>query len=221
VLPGGDAAAEHPVQAAAGFLTGLDGLPDLAAPPFSFPDRYAKARELIAKGLRTFPTTSVGRLFDTMAALLGFTRRMTFEGQAAIWLEQLARGAATGETLPFSYADGELDFRPALTAAIEARRCGGDPAAIARAYHRGLAQGMREAIVALAAAHGVGTVVLSGGVFQNELLLEDLKDVLASTPFAMWSNREVPANDGGISLGQAALAALRNGDDLAWDASDE
>jgi hydrogenase maturation protein HypF len=210
VLPGGDAAAEHPVQAAAGFLAGLDGLPDFTAAPFLFPERYLQARELIAKGLRTFPTTSVGRLFDAVAALLGFTRKMTFEGQAAIWLEQLARGGTAGEPLPFSFSGRELDFRPALGAVIEARRRGDDPAAIARAFHRGLAKGIREAIVALGETYGIGTVVLSGGVFQNELLLEDLTGLLSSTTFAVWSNREVPPNDGGISLGQAALASPPN-----------
>ena len=91
LLPGGDAAAVHPVQAAAGFLAGLDSLPDLTAPPFCFPERYLRARELVAKGVRMFPTTSIGRLFDTVAALLGFTRETTFEGQAALWVEQLAR----------------------------------------------------------------------------------------------------------------------------------
>jgi hydrogenase maturation protein HypF len=219
VLPGGDAAAEHPVQAAAGFLAELDGLPDLTAPPFLFPERYLQARELIAKGVRTFPTTSVGRLFDTVAALLGFTRKTTFEGQAAIWLEQLARTGSAAKPLPFLFVDRELDFRPALAAVIEARRCGEDPAVLARAYHRGLAKGIREAIVALGEAYGIDTIVLSGGVFQNELLLEDLMELLSSTPFVVWSNREVPPNDGGISLGQAALAVgrPRNGNDLAWE----
>jgi hydrogenase maturation protein HypF len=204
VLPGGDAAAGHPVQAAAGFLAGLDGLPDLTAPPFHFPELYLKARELAAKGLRTFPTTSVGRLFDTVAALLGFTRRTTFEGQAALWLEQLARGAPPVAPLPMRFESNELDPRPLLRAVVEARVRGRDVAGIARGFHAGLAEGIRQAVVALGEEQGIGTVVLSGGVFQNELLLEHLKGLLGS--FEVWSNREVPANDGGISLGQAALA---------------
>jgi hydrogenase maturation protein HypF len=207
VLPGGDAAAEHPVQAAAGFLAGLDGLPDLTASPFRFPRRYLQARELVAKGVRTFPTTSVGRLFDTVAALLGFTREITFEGQAALWVEQLARGSPTVEPLPMRFGSNELDPRPLLATVVEARLKGRDVAGIARAFHASLAEGIRQAIVALGEEHGVGTVVLSGGVFQNELLMEDLKALLGS--FRVWSNREVPANDGGISLGQAALAAHR------------
>jgi hydrogenase maturation protein HypF len=205
VLPGGDAAAGHPVQAAAGFLADLDGLPDLTAPPFRFPRRYLQARELVARKLRTFPTTSVGRLFDTVAALLGFTGGMSFEGQAALWVEQLARGSPPVAPLPMRFDANELDARPLLAAVVEARVKGRDVAGIARAFHAGLAAGIREAIVALGEEHGVGTVVLSGGVFQTELLLEELKALLLGS-FRVWSNREVPANDGGISLGQAALA---------------
>src|SRR6202171_4978895 len=80
-LAGGDATAQHPVQAAAGFLNQLNELPALTAPPFGFPERYQNAVELIRKGVRTFTTTSMGRLFDAAAALLGFTREISFEGQ--------------------------------------------------------------------------------------------------------------------------------------------
>jgi hydrogenase maturation protein HypF len=204
LLPGGDAAAAHPVQAAAGFLAGLDDLPDLTAPPFRFPERYLWARELVAKGVRTFPTTSVGRLFDTVAALLGFTREISFEGQAALWLEHLSRRSPPVPPLPLPFEANELDTRPLLAAVVEARVRGRDPSGIARAFHAGLAAGLRTAVAVLAEEHGAGTVVLSGGVFQNELLLEDLEPLRG--PFTVWTNREVPANDGGISLGQAALA---------------
>ena len=95
--------AHYPVQAAAGFLTQVDGLPDMLSAPFDFPARFSDAMELVRKEVRTFTTTSVGRLFDTAAALLGFTRQVTFEGQAAIWVEQLARSATMTEpyALPF------------------------------------------------------------------------------------------------------------------------
>ena len=210
VLPGGDAAARYPVQAAAGFLAQVEGLPDLAAPPFSLPGRYFDARALVDKSVRTFPTTSMGRLFDTVAALLGFTRENTFEGQAAIWLEHLARAApaTTLPNIPLPFDGRELDFRPALQAVAEARRSGQAPAAIARAFHQALARGTVDAILVLCEAQGLETVVLSGGVFQNELLLEEMRLLLAPTSLHLWTNREVPANDGGISLGQAALGAL-------------
>src|SRR4051794_9579364 len=104
-----------------GFLAGLEALPDLTAPPFRFPERYLRARNLAAQGVRTFPTTSVGRLFDTVAALLGFTRETTFEGQAALWVEQLARRSPAVAPLPMPFELGQLDFRPLLQAILEAR----------------------------------------------------------------------------------------------------
>lgn len=206
VLPGGDAAARWPVQAAAGFLAGLDGLPDLGAPPFLFPRRYFTASRLVENGLRTFATTSVGRLFDTVAALLGFTREVTFEGQAAIWLEQLARGQCLVPPYAVPFIGSELDFRPALGAIADDRLKGRAVAEIARAFHRGLARGIVDALVELCEAEATDTAVLSGGVFQNDLLLSDVGGFLGSTRLEVWTNREVPPNDGGISLGQAALS---------------
>jgi hydrogenase maturation protein HypF len=251
-LPGGDAAARHPVQAAAGFLAELPGLPDLTAPPFGFPPRYLRARKLLEKGLRTFTTTSAGRLFDTAAALLGFTREITFEGQAAIWLEQLAGSAGRGEpqagaagraqqqagaavraeqqagaalsagaarasrdpgerapespAYPLPFAGGQLDHRPLLAAMVEERLAGRPPAEIARAFHRAVAQGVADAVAALCRQEGLAIAVLSGGVFQNELLCADLAEILLPAGIELWTQRQVPCNDGGLSLGQAALA---------------
>jgi hydrogenase maturation protein HypF len=207
-LAGGDAAAHSPVQAAAGFLVQVDGLPDVLAAPFDFPDRYESAMALVRKHVRTFATTSVGRLFDAAAALLGFTHEVTFEGQAAIWLEQLARRAPLMEPYAFPFIDGELDFRPLLLAVAQDRVRGRDVGEIARSFQHGIAQGLRDAVNEIASDRGLDTVVLSGGVFQNELLLQDLKSLLTNGPLQVWTNRAVPPNDGGISLGQAALAAF-------------
>jgi hydrogenase maturation protein HypF len=207
-LPGGDAAAQHPVQAAAGFLAQIEGLPDVMQAPFNFTSRYQQALELVRKDVRSFATTSIGRLFDSAAALLGFTRGMTFEGQAAMWVESLARKSAATATYPFPFENSELDFRPLLLAVAEDRKRGLDPRDIARAFQRGVAQGLTNAIGELCRAHGLDTVVLSGGVFQNDLLLRDVRDLLDGHGLTLWTNRAVPPNDGGISLGQAALAAL-------------
>jgi hydrogenase maturation protein HypF len=186
----------------------VDDLPDLLAAPFHFPERYRGALELVHKEVRTFPTTSVGRLFDAAAALLGFVREVTFEGQAAIWLEQLACGASQTEPYPFPFTGGELDFRPLLQAVVQDRLRGLDIKKVARSFQLGIAQGLRSALNAICSSHGLDTVVLSGGVFQNELLLEDLKPMLAEGSLQVWTNHAVPPNDGGISLGQAALAAF-------------
>ena len=219
-LPGGDAAARYPVQAAAGFLDGIDDLPDMTAAPFDFPRRYGQSLALLRSGVRTFTTTSVGRLFDTTAALLGFTRQVSFEGQAAIWLEQIARNIPDADAYPFPFNDRELDFRPLLKSAANDRLRGRNPAEISRAFHRGVAQGLCDALKALCPVHGTDTVVLSGGVFQNELLLEAIKALVLPSPFKVYTNNIVPSNDGGISLGQAALAWFRQFDSASVTARD-
>ncbi len=207
-LVGGDAAARHPVQAAAGFLDQLDAVPDLQADPFRFPERYRTSMQLLRTGTRVFSTTSAGRLFDTVAALLGFTREITFEGQAAIWLEQVARRSAGAEAYEFPFLDNEMDFRPLLKSVVDDRARDRDVCDVARAFHAGVAQGLRNAIGFTCHAHALDTVVASGGVFQNELLLTDLSSMLGADGLSLWTNHAVPPNDGGISLGQAALAAF-------------
>jgi hydrogenase maturation protein HypF len=207
-LPGGDATARYPVQAAAGFLAQLAELPDLTASPFNFGPRYQAAAQLIRQGVRTFPTTSMGRLFDTVAALLGFVRETTYEGQAAIWLEQMAKDASSMDAHPFPFVDQELDFRPLLDAVMQDRIQNRSVPEIARAFQRGIAQGLFTAIRSISREHGIPIIVLSGGVFQNELLLGDLKPLLENEHLQVWTNHAVPPNDGGISLGQAALAAF-------------
>jgi hydrogenase maturation protein HypF len=195
VLPGGDAAARHPLQSAAGFLAQIEGLAS-----FDFPVRYQRSLQLIQKQVRTFETTSMGRLFDAAAALLGFIREVSFEGQAAMWLEYIALAATVRDTYPFP----ELDFRPLLAAAAHDRKRGRSIGEIARAFHCGVARGLCDAARRLCDANSIDTVVLSGGVFQNELLLQEVKSLMPP-PIQIWTNAAVPPNDGGISLGQAAL----------------
>jgi hydrogenase maturation protein HypF len=210
-LAGGDAAARYPVLAAAGFLAQVEDLPEMSQDPFEFGDSYRAATELVRKNLRTFSTTSIGRLFDTAAALLGFTRGVTFEGQAAQWIEHLAHGRKESNALepyPFPFAGNELDFRPLLHATAADRARGRDRQEIAHAFHLGVAYGVTQASMVLAETHKVDAVVLSGGVFQNELLLGMLKSLFEPTSLPIWTNHAVPPNDGGISLGQAALAAF-------------
>ena len=209
LLPGGDAAAAYPVQAAAGFLFELNSLPDLTLSPFFFPTRYLDATELVRKGVRVFSTTSVGRLFDAAAALLGFTREITFEGQGAMWLEQLAQEASSTDAYAFPFVGGQLDFRPLLLHVIHDRMRGRQISEVARAFQRGVAAGLDQALGDLCTDYETDTVVLSGGVFQNELLLEDLKELARARELSIWTNHAVPPNDGGISVGQAALAAFR------------
>ena len=97
---------------------------------------------------------------------------------------------------------------PCLSAVIHDRMRGRSTREIARAFQRGIAQGLYTSIRTICEERGIRTVVLSGGVFQNELLLEDLKPLLEAEQLQVWTNHAVPPNDGGISLGQAALAAF-------------
>jgi hydrogenase maturation protein HypF len=163
--------------------------------------------------VRTFTTTSMGRLFDAAAALLGFTRETTFEGQAAMWLEQKARGAPFADAYSLPFVNGELDFRPLLANLAKDRFVGRDASKCARAFQKGVALSVFNAATILCREYDIDTIVLSGGVFQNELLLEDLKSMFGATPFQVWTNHTVPPNDGGISLGQAALASFGQFDD--------
>src|ERR1700730_3788233 len=207
-LPGVHAAAQSPAQATAGFLSQLDKLPEMTTAPFNFSSRYQHATQLINRGVRTFSTTSMGTLFYAAAALLGFVRETTSDGQPAIWLEQLAKQASTTDTYPFPFASHELDFRPLLECAIHDRMRGRSTHEIARAFQRGIATGLHAAITTVCEERRISIVVFSGGVFQNELLLQDLKSLLEKERFQVWTNRAVPPNDGGISLGQAAIAAF-------------
>lgn len=207
VLPGGDAAARIPLQALAGFFADMPELAAEAGRWLALPERFFTAFKLVEKQLCTFPTTSVGRLFDAAAALLGFHEAISFEGQAAIWLEHLARTAPLQKVYPFPWEGKELDHRPLLQAMVEDRLYGRDAASIARSFHRSVAEGVYRSVHALGEAYGIDTVVLSGGVFQNSLLLADLQALFADSAMNLWIGEGVPQNDGGISLGQAALVA--------------
>jgi hydrogenase maturation protein HypF len=191
------------VQAAAGFLTELSDLPDLVQPPFNFPRRYIDARALLARNFRCFRSSSAGRLFDTVAALAGFTRETTFEGQAAIWLETQARQSAPQPAYPFA----DLNHRPLLHRVIADRLDGRSVQEIAYAFHAALAEELVRQAGHWCRERELSTVVLSGGVFQNDLLFElILREMTQHQHLRVVTNRQVPVNDGGLCLGQAALA---------------
>ena len=201
-MPGGDAAARNPVQAAAAYLDGVDaGV--LEGEPFGFPDRFRAARAMIARGTRCVASSSTGRLFDAVAAVCGFTRAISFEGQAAIWLEQLA--AAHGVPDGADGVDG-LDPRAFVAAAVERRRRGMDAGRVAALFHDEFALSLARVAERAAASSGAACVVVSGGVWQNTVLFERFAGAV-SARLPVLCNREVPCNDGGVSAGQAALAA--------------
>jgi hydrogenase maturation protein HypF len=123
-------------------------------------------------------------------------------------LEHCASTARTAATIQFEFARGVLDWRSALRAIIDMRIQGEDVAVIALGFHRGIAQGIAVAATQLCDRHDLDTIVLSGGVFQNGLLLRLLREELMHEPLAVWTNQIVPAGDGGLCLGQAAIASV-------------
>jgi hydrogenase maturation protein HypF len=165
-------------------------------------------------------TTAVGRLFDAVAVLLGGRPRVTFEAQAAIELEALARTVDRG-AVPSRYAtlattvdDGGvavLDPGPLLATVAADLDAGVPVPVLAAAFHEALGTATGELAVSLARAAGVDAVVLTGGVFQNVRLTDVVAATVRRAGCEVLVHGDVPANDGGISIGQAAVAAWRSG----------
>ncbi len=171
---------------------------------------------MMSRGLNSPLSSSCGRLFDAVAGALGICREgIAYEGQAAIELEALAR-PFLGECGPgyrFDLEDGEagliLDPAPLWLALLEDLAADAAVGVMAARFHVGLADALVAAVRSLAERHGVATCALSGGVFQNRTLFEAISSGLSDAGLRVLTHRQVPANDGGISLGQATVAAAR------------
>ncbi|MBL8143152.1 MAG: carbamoyltransferase HypF [Acidobacteria bacterium] len=216
-LPGGDSAIRHPARIALAHLhaAGIPWDDDLAPVQASTAAERRVLAQQCATGFGTVQTTSMGRLFDAVAALLGLCPVASYEGQAAMELEALADDApATEVSLCFGEGAGtprRIDPAPLLRAIIDERRRGTPASVLAAAFHDAVAQVSRDLCVSLGREHRVGRVVLSGGVFQNARLLRATTTALDATGFVVMAHRRVPPNDGGLALGQAAIAALGRG----------
>jgi hydrogenase maturation protein HypF len=172
---------------------------------------------MIERGLNTPRTSSCGRLFDAVAAALGIcTDGIVYEGQAAIELEALCRRCTTvepGYRLAIVEEDGAriLDPGPMWSALFADLSKGVAPATIAARFHAGVADAVTELSCLIAADQGIGSVALSGGVFQNRTLFERVCSGLRGRGLRVLSHRLVPMNDGGLALGQAVVAAAMRG----------
>jgi hydrogenase maturation protein HypF len=167
---------------------------------------------MMAQGFNSPLTSSLGRVFDGVAAILGTRQAVSFEGQAAMELETLATGL-TRRSYPYEITrDGDktvLDLRPLVRAVSEERIKGRDPTAIAAAFHRTIIGGLAAMSGAVREQTGLGKAVLSGGCFQNRVLLEGAVRELEKAGFEVYTHQMLPANDGCIALGQAVVAAAR------------
>jgi len=214
-LPGGAAAIREPWRLATWVLYDLYG-PDFANKNIPFarglPAGWQLVLEAAAKGVNAPFSSGAGRLFDAAAALLGVRGRINYEGQAAVELE-LAAAGRTGRVLPYGFAAGSparIDFRPAFATMVAALEQGTPAADLAADFHATLADAVVSTVRRLAAETGVAKVALSGGVFQNVTLLGQVASLLEKD-FTVLLHRRVPANDGGLALGQAAVAIERSG----------
>ncbi len=214
-MPGADAAIREPWRMAWSAMTeaGLD--PEQALPVFAL-RRNESEREAVRFALSTHintPSTSgCGRLFDAVAALAGIGDVASFEAQVAIALEHAA-GGRIGVPYGFDLVQCgpemtpiQLSFLPAIRDIVQDVRSGANPAEISRRFHATVVEGCIAIVRRLSNSLGLTTIVLSGGVFQNALLLERMIERLRAHSFTVLSHRQIPANDAGISLGQAAVA---------------
>jgi hydrogenase maturation protein HypF len=217
-LPGGAATIRQPWRGALARLIDLYGEEETLKLPLPVV-REAGERNirligrLVERGLNTPPTSSAGRFFDAVAALVGLpgTRRTTYEGQAAVELEQAAStDTPTGRLYPFRLRPAregwEVETSGIIGGVVKDLLAEKSAATISLRFHRTMAEVVVAGCERIREAGGVSAVALSGGTFQNLLLLEQVVELLAGKGFAVYRHRRVPTNDGGLALGQAVLA---------------
>lgn len=204
-LPGGEQAIRDPRRILLGLLYECLGEQAFSMEPvrrlFS-PSQLSIVRTMLERDINTPRCSSMGRLFDAVAVILGLVQSVSFEGQAAMAVEYAARPSITDRHFSFSINDGKLDWAPMVRAMLDDTSCGITAADTAAAFHNTLSH-MILAVARDAAEH---RVFLTGGVFQNKRLLEGTTALLRSNGFQVLSHSKVPPNDGGIALGQIYFA---------------
>ena len=205
-MAGGDQAIREPWRMGVAWLRETFGatLPEL---PFlaAIPERSRTVVDtMIARGVQTIRTSSCGRLFDAVAAMIGLRLETNFEGQAAIELESIA-APEVEESYPFQIESMEIDWRPAIRRIAVEVKDGLTAGVIAARFHNAVAAAVLEVCRRLRAADHLHRVCLSGGTFQNRRLSERCLRLLSADGFEAFLHSQVPANDGGISLGQAVI----------------
>ena len=211
-MPGGDAAIKRPYRLALAHLwaAGLEWdrrLPPLQACPEA---EQAILLKQLENKINTVPTSSMGRLFDAVAALAGVRQTITYEAQAAIEMEALTAKGETG-SYAFAYNGLEFDAAPVIRGITQDVLSGLSPGVISARFHNSVADLILKLSINLRDQTAINQVALSGGVFQNVTLLELTAQRLENAGFELLVHRKVPPNDGGLALGQAMIAASRLG----------
>ena len=217
-LPGGEAAIRRPARMALGYLFGAE-FPLPFPPPTGLLDRLHPGeretiRRMVARGVNSPRASSAGRLFDAVSSLLGICDNASYEGEAAVMMEAAAASVTSPPAaLPWRLTDVDglwvYDCGRTLAAVLAGAEAGEPAAALAAAFHRTIVAVTVALCERAAERTGVAAVCLSGGCLQNRILATDLLAALAAAGLVGYLNREVPANDGGISYGQAVIAAAQ------------
>ena len=203
-LPGGDSAIRQPWRSALSYLkdAGLAGAPSLEAVPAA---QLRVVEAMLAGRVNTVDTSSCGRLFDAVSAILGIRLETTYEGQAAIELEAVAAPGIT-EAYPYAVDADTVDFRETIRAIAR----DGSPRELPSArFHNTVSAAITEACQRMRQRDRLTGVFLSGGSFQNAYLLTRTAQLLRAAGFQVFTHAAVPPNDGGLSLGQAVIASSR------------
>ncbi len=216
-MPGGTLAIHEPWRMAVSYLTEYFGekLWELGIPFVERLDRrrVGVLRRMMDRGVNSPLTSSCGRLFDAVAALVGIRQQVTYDAQAAIELEMAIANTGDNASYPFAVvSEGGgwlIDARPMFEALVGDVRQGLSAGAISRRFHNGLVEVFSRLGTLLRQRTGIERVCLSGGTFENVYLVERLMARLETDGFAVFTHTEVPAGDGGLSLGQAMVAAHR------------
>jgi hydrogenase maturation protein HypF len=211
-LPGGERAVKEPWRMAVAHLEDAGCDVTILGSRVS-PVELRTVRSMLERQLNAPPTSSMGRLFDAVASLIGLRDRVSYEGQAAMELEWLAAEVAPQPAYPWELNGEVIDTRPLIRAVVEDVSRGTDRRLIARRFHATVADMIAGVCRRIRQETGLNAVVLSGGVFMNALLTEDTLRQLAEEQFDVYRHQQVPPNDGGLSLGQLAVAAAMLADD--------
>jgi hydrogenase maturation protein HypF len=209
-MPGGEAAIRQPWRMACAWLAAAEEEP--ASLPVDA-TLWEQVSQLARSGVASPLTTSVGRLFDAVAALCGVRAEVTYEGQAAAELEALL-DRDEADRYPLSLRDDGgaplvLDARETVRAVVDDLRRGAGAPTVAARFHNTLAAATAQACALAAGRCGTATVVLSGGAFQNRRLMQRTRELLEREGLRVLTPEALPPNDGGIAYGQLAVAAAR------------